>query len=95
MNLGGWFDLLAIFVTEAVKRTVEGNTVPLRSGESMFDQAAVDAIVNGCILPIMIVEASRKTTSERIRLLKQGVIMSCSSTLAIERKISRLAKDYI
>lgn len=80
---------------ETVKRTAEGNFVPLRSCESMFDQATAEAIVDGCIPPGMAAEASGKTTSDRIRLLKQATIISYSSTLAIEREISRLAKDYV
>lgn len=60
----GWFDPLAIFVLEVCKKTIEGNTIPLTLGKSIFDKAATYAIVDGCILPGMVAKASGKTTSE-------------------------------
>lgn len=92
-NVAGWFDPFTIFMLKALKRTKEGNTIPLILGESMFDKAATDAIVEGCIPPGMVAEASEKTMNERIGLLKQAAIISCSSTLALDKEILRLTKD--
>lgn len=93
-SMAGWFDPLATFVPEVVKRTAEGNIVLLMLGVLMFDKAATHAIVDGCIPPGMVAKASGKTTSERIGLLKEATILSCSTTLALDNEILRLVKDY-
>lgn len=68
--------------------------MPLKMGESLFDLKAIMGVVDICIPPRMVADALGHKSSINNGLLKQAAMVSTSSTLAMEREIKNLVREY-